>query len=114
VAGFFYGKMGRILLYLPFALSIVPSALIFLGGMEFDNYLALIERYAGEQGTSDFDSEVYGRILRERLRMLTPIVGRRAVGAPRSLHVRGKSSPPLTDPVINQIYLDFSESYVVY
>ncbi|MFH1821209.1 MAG: MFS transporter [Methanobacteriota archaeon] len=35
LAGYFYDKIGRKLLYIPFALSIVPSTLIFLSGMEY-------------------------------------------------------------------------------
>lgn len=35
LAGYLYDRMGRKLLYLPFALSVIPSSLIFLGGLEF-------------------------------------------------------------------------------
>jgi len=35
LAGYLYDRAGRKLLYVPFALSILPSSLIFLGGLEY-------------------------------------------------------------------------------
>jgi len=35
IAGYLYDSVGRKLLYLPFALSILPSILIFFGGLEY-------------------------------------------------------------------------------
>ena len=42
VAGYIYDSVGRKLLYLPFALSILPSTLIFLEGMEYAILSALL------------------------------------------------------------------------
>jgi len=42
IAGYVYDSVGRKLLYLPFALSILPSILIFLGGIEYTIASALL------------------------------------------------------------------------
>jgi sugar (pentulose or hexulose) kinase len=64
--------IGKVVFYNLDAFSRPVKTTIFLGGMEFDSYLSLFRTLAGAEGTSAFDSAIYGRILQERRHFILP------------------------------------------
>ena len=64
--------IGKVVFYNLDAFTHPVKTTIFLGGMEFDSYVALFKELSGDEGTSGFDPEIYGRIVRERRLFILP------------------------------------------
>ena len=64
--------IGKVVFYNLDAFSRPVKTTIFLGGLEFDTYVALFKKIAGGEGSSAFDPAVYARILRERRLFILP------------------------------------------
>ncbi len=64
--------IGKVVFYNLDAFSRPVKTAIFVGGLEYDTYMALFRKAAGSEGSSAFDAEVYGRILRERRLFILP------------------------------------------